>query len=312
VSAYGFLHTARVLGQDAGSGGWFVQSVALARDRKWGPIPSCVAALEPGDRVVLAATGTTRDNLMIVGALDPRYPDIGDIPGLQAALDAAATDADLSALAAAIDLRDDGQDATLSSHGARLTTAEGAITTAEGTIVSHGTRLTSVEGVNTTQNTRLTTNETNITALQARKSTRIARPNANAPFWSGSQTTVANTSYTIAQVAIADPGWAYFIEGRANFTASGVTGGPYSSTVHMRVDSATLPPAPGTDVLGSNFMRTIDGGFATFHVDGISQQSWTGARTVYLILRNGATGVMTVSNLSTSLMYRFDLIIHPV
>lgn len=318
MSSYGYLHTARVIGQDVASGGWYVQSVALARDRKWGPIPSCVAGLAPGDKVVLGSTGTTRDNLLIVGALDPRYPDIGDIPGLQAALDAAATDADLAALAASIDARDDGQDATLTSHGTRLTTAEGNITshgtrltTAEGTITSHGTRLTSVEGVNTTQNTRLTTAETNITALQARKSIRIPRPQTNSPLWTGTLGTGANTTYVIAQANIADPGWPYFIEGMANFTVSAATGGPYSSSVHMRVDNATNPTTPGTDLLGSNFMRTIDGGFATFQVDGVSQQSWTGARTVYLILRNGATGTMTIGNFSTSLMYRFDLIIHP-
>jgi hypothetical protein len=318
MNDYGFLHMGRVVGQDDVSGGWYLESVALARDRRWGPVPSCVAGLQAGDKVVLAATGVSRDNLIIVGTIDPRYPDISDIPGLQAALDAAATDADLAALAATIDARDDGQDATLTSLGTRLTTAEGTLlshgtrlTTAEGNITSHDTRLTSVEGVNTTQNTRLTTAEGNITALQARKSLRIARPNANAPFWTGSQTTVNNTTYVIAQVAIADPGWPYFIEGTASFTVSGATGGPYSSSAHIRVDSSANPAAPGADVLGSTFMRTIDGGFATFQLDGVSQQSWTGARTVYLILRNGATGVMTVSNLSTSLMYRFDLIIHP-
>jgi hypothetical protein len=318
MSDYGYLHTARVINQDAASGGWFVQSVALARDRKWGPIPSCVAGLAPGDKVVLAATGTTRDNLLILGAFDPRYPDIGDIPGLQAALDLkadqsaldafeVATEADLAALVAANGV----QDGRLTTVEGRATSLEGRATLLEGRATTLESRATAIEGVNTTQNTRLTTAEGNITALQARKSIRIPRPQANSPLWLSTLTTGANTTYVIAQANIADPGWPYFIEGMANFTVSGVTGGPYSSAVHMRVDAATNPSGPGTDLLGSNFMRTIDGGFATFQVDGVSQQSWTGARTVYLILRNGATGVMTVGNLSTSLMYRFDLIIHP-
>lgn len=311
MSDYGYLHTARVVSQDAASGGWYVQSVALARDRKWGPIPSCVAGLAPGDKVVLAATGTTRDNLLILGMFDPQYPDIGDIPGLQAALDLKANAADLAAFEVATEADLAALVAVNSTQDGRLTAVENRATLLEGRATTLESRATAIEGVNTTQNTRLTTNETNITALQARKSIRIPRPQANSPLWLSTLTTGANTTYVIAQANIADPGWPYFIEGMANFTVSGATGGPYSSSVHMRVDASTNPSAPGTDLLGSNFMRTIDGGFATFQVDGVSQQSWTGARTVYLILRNGATGVMTVGNLSTSLMYRFDLIIHP-
>jgi hypothetical protein len=322
---YGFAHRARVLRAGEVDGTYLVELPALAPGLASGPFPSTVRDLAPGDAVLVLQMGLTRGDLVIVGRLPERAPDvtlpigISDVTGLAAALDAAATDTDLAALAATIDTRDDGQDATLTSHGTRLTTVEGRATTLEGratTIEGVNTtqdgRLTAVEGVNTTQNTRLTTAETNITTLQARKAIRIARPNANAPLWTSTLTTGANTTYVVAQVAIPDPGWAYFIEGMANFTVSGVTGGPYSSSVHMRVDNAANPSAPGTDLLGSNFMRTIDGGFATFQVDGVSQQSWTGARTVYLILRNGATGVMTIGNLSTSLMYRFDLIIHPV
>lgn len=307
---YGFAHRARVLREGVAAGTYVIEVPALAPDCASGPFPSTVRDLIPGDSVLVLQMGTTRGDLIIVGRLPERAPDvvlpigISDVTGLAAALDDRATDAELTALAAAIDARDDGQDATLTSHGTRLTAAEGVNTTQDG-------RLTAIEGVNTTQNTRLTTAEGNITALQARKSIRVARPSANAPFWTGSQTTANNTTYVIAQVAIADPGWPYFIEGMANFTVSGVTGGPYSSAAHVRIDSAVSPPAPGTDLLGSNFMRTVDGGFATFQVDGVSQQSWTGARTAYLILRNGATGVMTVSNLSAQLAYRFDLILHP-
>lgn len=318
MSDYGYLHTARVVGPDAPSSGWFVESVALAQGRKWGPVPSCVAGLQAGDRVILAATGTSRDNLVIVGALDPRYPDIGDIPGLQAALDLKANAADLTAFQAAtaanlltITNKNTEQDGRLTAVEGVNTTQNSRLTAVEGVNTTQDGRLTAVEGVNTTQNTRLTTAEGNITALQARKSIRIARPQANSPLWLSTLTTGANTTYVVAQANIADPGWPYFIEGMANFTVSGATGGPYSSSVHMRVGNPANPTVPGTELLGSNFMRTIDGGFATFQVDGVSQQSWTGAQTVYLILRNGATGVMTVGNLSTSLMYRFDLIIHP-
>jgi hypothetical protein len=181
MSDYGYLHTARVVGQDEASGGWYVESVALARDRKWGPVPSCVAGLAPGDKVVLAATGTTRDNLLILGALDPRYPDLGDIPGLSAALAAKADQAALDAFeAATLASLDDIGDTNAAQDGrltavegrataiegvdtaqdGRLTNVEGRATAIEGVNTTQDGRLTSVEGVNTTQNGRLGTLET--------------------------------------------------------------------------------------------------------------------------------------------------------
>jgi hypothetical protein len=172
---YGYLHTARVVGLDVASGGWFVESVALARDRRWGPIPSCVLGLQPGDKVVLAATGTTRDNLLILGPLDPRYPDIGDIPGLTAAL---ALKADQTALDAAVanittehntnvtqNTRLDGIDALNTTQNSRLTAAEGVNTTQDGRLTTVEGRATTIEGVNTTQDASITSLNSSVTDL---------------------------------------------------------------------------------------------------------------------------------------------------
>lgn len=145
---YGYLHTARVVGLDTASGGWFVESVALARDRRWGPIPSCVLGLQPGDKVVLAATGTTRDNLLILGPLDPHYPDIGDIPGLTAAL---ALKADQTALDAAV--------ANITTEHNTNVAQNTRLDGIDALDITQNGRLTAVEGVNTTQDGRLTTAE---------------------------------------------------------------------------------------------------------------------------------------------------------
>lgn len=167
MSTYGYLHTARVVSQDEASGGWYVQSVALARDRKWGPIPSCVTGLAPGDKVVLAATGTTRDNLLILGALDPRYPDIGDIPGLAAALAAKADQTALDAFEDATNLnllvvndKNAEQDDRLDDLMAADTGLDRRLDTAETTIAGHTTTLgshTSTLGTHTSQLTALNT-----------------------------------------------------------------------------------------------------------------------------------------------------------
>lgn len=165
---YGYLHTARVVGLDVASGGWFVESVALARDRRWGPVPSCVLGLQPGDKVVLAATGTTRDNLLILGALDPAYPDIGDIPGLTAALALKADQSALDAVNTALDGRLDAVEALNTTQDGRLTSIESLNTT-------QNTRLDGIDTLNTTQNTRLTTAEGTITSHTSTLSTHTSQ-----------------------------------------------------------------------------------------------------------------------------------------
>lgn len=314
MSDYGFLHTARVVSQDVASGGWYVQSVSLARDRRWGPIPSCVAGLQAGDKVVLGATGTTRDNLLIVAALDPRYPDIGDIPGLQAALDLKATVADLDAFEAATSLNFLVVNNKNNEQDGRLTTAEGDIAALEAADIALDGRLDTAESTLTSHGTRLTTAEGNITALQARKTKVIAHIAASTSptnFWTNFITTANSTTYVVAQYAIADPGWTYYVSGVANLMVSGVTGGPYSHEMTMRVGNNTSPSVHSNDIVCHNFMRTIDGGIATFSASGSSPTIWSGAQTVYLIVRCGVTGVFNMGNWSTHKNYAFDLTLTP-
>lgn len=321
MSDYGFLHTARVVSQDVASGGWYVQSVSLARDRRWGPIPSCVAGLQAGDKVVLAATGTTRDNLLIVAALDPRYPDIGDIPGLQAALDLKANAADLTAFQTVtnaslltITNKNTEQDGRLTTVEGRATALEGRATALEAADVSLDSRLDTAESTLTSHGTRLTTAETNITALQARKTKVIAHIAASTSptnFWTNFITTANSTTYVVAQYAIADPGWSYYVSGVANLMISGATGGPYSHEMTMRVGNNTSPSVHSNDIVCHNFMRTIDGGVATFSASGSSPTIWSGAQTVYLIVRCGVTGVFNMGNWSTHKNYAFDLTLTP-
>lgn len=95
MADYGYLHLGRITGLDAASGGYLLDSVGLASTKKWGPTPSCVPGLAKGDRVVLGATGTSRDNLIIIAKVGAEFASISDIDGL---LDALHSKADATAI----------------------------------------------------------------------------------------------------------------------------------------------------------------------------------------------------------------------
>ncbi len=164
---YGYLHQGRVLSFDEDSGGYNLQSVGLARTSRWGPVPSAVPGLLVGDRVVLGATGVSRDNLVIIAKIGMTFPGIPDIPGLVAALAGKADDseitailADLTALdgrldvveaaAVALDGRLDVVEPIVTTHTGELTSLDGRLDTAETSLTSHSGRLAYLENTCTT------------------------------------------------------------------------------------------------------------------------------------------------------------------
>jgi len=129
--SYGYLHLARVLTHNVVSNTYNLQSVALARTSRWPSVPSCVPGLQANDQVVVAATGTSRDNLLIVGRVGNEFPDIGEIPGL-------------SGILTGLDNRLDTAESTLVSLDERvgdtesgLTGLDGRLDTAESLLITH-------------------------------------------------------------------------------------------------------------------------------------------------------------------------------
>lgn len=100
---YGYLHRGRIISVDEVTGGFNLQSVGLARTSRWGPVPSAVPGLDVGDRVILGATGTSRDDLVIIAKVGADFPAIGDIPGLTAALAGKADDSEITAINGTLD-----------------------------------------------------------------------------------------------------------------------------------------------------------------------------------------------------------------
>jgi hypothetical protein len=146
---YGYLHLGRVIAYDAARNAYSLESVGLARTARWPPVPSCVPGLQPGDRVILAAKGSSRDDLVIVGKLGASFPQVGDIDGL---LDTLTT----------LDSRLDAAEGDVLTLDARLDTAEGDLLTldsrlgtAEADVISLDTRLDAAEAVESDLATRL-------------------------------------------------------------------------------------------------------------------------------------------------------------
>jgi hypothetical protein len=146
---YGYLHMGRVTGYDLDSGGYLLDSVGLARTMKWGPTPSCVPGLRKNDRVVLGATGTSRDNLIIIAKVGAEFAEISDIDGL---LDALHSKADVVAVdqlanwSTALEGRIDVLETGASGLDARLDVAEADIDALQADSVSQDARLDTLEG----------------------------------------------------------------------------------------------------------------------------------------------------------------------
>lgn len=149
--AYGYLHTARVHSIDPVTGGVFLMGVPLAPTSRWGPVATCVFGLQPGDKVVTASLGTSRDTLMVIGKVGDRLPNIGDIPGLVDALAGKADDSEITAI-----------NGTLATHTATL----GAHAT---TLGSHTTTLAANGTTLADHTSTLSNHESRIAAEEARQ-----------------------------------------------------------------------------------------------------------------------------------------------
>jgi hypothetical protein len=145
---YGYLHMGRVTGYDLDSGGYMLDSVSLARTLKWGPVPSCVPGLRKGDRVVLGATGTSRDNLIIIAKVGADFPQIDDVAGLLDALhskaDAVAID-QLANWSTALEGRIGALETGAGGLDTRLDAAEADIDALQADSVSQDARLDVLE-----------------------------------------------------------------------------------------------------------------------------------------------------------------------
>lgn len=150
-------------------------------------------------------------------------------------------------------------------------------------------------------------------AWLGQKTWPIARPNANAPYWTVATTSGTNTTHIIAQATIPDPGYSYYVQGHAAFRANSVTAGEASHSFAARVGANNYTFGPtDTDVVLYSFMGTIGGGFAWFRASGRAQAAFTGTQTVYLMVRSGVAAAFNIGPLNAQNEYRFDLEVIPV
>lgn len=141
---YGYLHLGRILKQDPVTGGYEVESVPLARTSKWGPVASCVPGLRKGDRVILAAAGTSRDVLTIIGKVGATMPEVADVTGLLAALHSKASAVDVDVL------RD-----RLDAAGLDLATLDGRMDAVEAVNATQGADIDDLQDADAALDTRV-------------------------------------------------------------------------------------------------------------------------------------------------------------
>jgi len=136
--AAGLIYAGRVV--DTTVGGPLVVVPQIGGTASYGPLPSAVPDLAVGEVVLVTSLGVSRDQLVVLGRMAGRVPEVGEIPGLATRL-------------AGIDALDATQNGRLGSVESKNTEQDG--------------RLGNVETVNTTQGGAITSNTTAITTLRA-------------------------------------------------------------------------------------------------------------------------------------------------
>ena len=136
--AAGLIYAGRVV--DTTVGGPLVVVPQIGGTASYGPLPSAVPDLAIGEVVLVTSLGVSRDQLVVLGRMAGRVPEVGEIPGLATRL-------------AGIDALDATQNGRLGSVESKNTEQDG--------------RLGNVETVNTTQGGAITSNTTAITTLRA-------------------------------------------------------------------------------------------------------------------------------------------------
>lgn len=170
LADFGTLHRAIV--NSVTANGVIVEIPTLAPNAPWGPIPTCVPNLAPGEAVVCAQISTSRDTLIIVGRVPGRAPTIAEIATL------ATTLTNIQNAATALTGRVTTTETNIATNTAAITALQGRATTDEANITTnttaiaaHGTRLTTDETNITTNTTAIAAANTAATALAARVTT---------------------------------------------------------------------------------------------------------------------------------------------
>jgi hypothetical protein len=134
----------------------------------WGPLADMsTPPLAVGEQVAVANLGASRDQLLILGRIRGRVPELEEIPGLDARLDSLDAEQDVQdARATAIEGVNTTQHNRLTSVEGRATNLEGRAGSLEGRAtatealgVAQTSRLDGIDTLNITQNNRLTATE---------------------------------------------------------------------------------------------------------------------------------------------------------
>jgi len=273
----GLIYAGRVV--DTTVGGPLVVVPQIGGTASFGPLPSAVPDLAVGEVVLITSLGASRDQLVVLGRMAGRVPDVGEIPGLATRLT--------------------GIDTLNAAQNGRLGTIESKNTEQDG-------RLNGVESVNATQETAISTNttaiSTNTTAVAAVWEDTVGKVTTKGDLL------VATAAGVVArrgvgatdQALLADP---VQIDGVAWKTVKGIPVGLTGAVEATRYVGATTAGAPVTGTFavgdlvvdrgtGDTWVCTIAGSPGTWvsrtktaadrltALEGYEKYGWTGDTSV--------------------------------
>lgn len=253
----------------------------LAPRAAFGPVPTLVADLAVGERVAVSNLGGTAHALIILGRMAGRPPDVAEIPGLAATLDAHDVRLD------AVELDNETDQLVLADHGQRITAAETLNAAQNG-------RLADVEGVAAGAATAAAA--ANTAAENASSAVTTLRADTAGKVTTKGDLLIATASGVLARQAVVPTGWMLSGDpasptGWAARDVLGLSRALTGATAATRFVGATTTGAPttGTFAVGDWVVDAVTGVKWTCTVAG-TPGTWVNAGLSRPIGHTGMTG----------------------
>lgn len=248
---------------------------------RFGPLPSAVTDLAVGETVIVTNLGISRDQLVVLGRMAGRVPEVDEIPGLAATLDAHDTRLD------AVELDNATDQQVLDEHGARI----GAVEVVNG---QQDARLTATEGV--ANGAATSASAANTAATAANTAATTLRADTAGKATTKGDLLIATASGVLARQPVVPTGWMLSGDpaaatGWAARDVLGLSRGLSGAVTPTRYVGATTTGAPttGTFAVGDWVVDAVTGVKWTCTVAG-TPGTWVNAGLSRPIGHTGMTG----------------------
>lgn len=171
--------------------------------------------------------------------------------------------------------------------------------------------MTQIQSLATAIDTDVGTIATTQSGLVLRRPKFYPRPAANAA--PGSPGLGGNSTWTVASVAIPDPGYEYYVEAGATLHAAIFNGSTTTMTgiyLQINLDEASFSPSPTTRIIVRGHVGAEPAPQWLTCPRSFYRSSLTGSHTIYLILRNESSPSNFLTYADDG-YYTFNVVVHP-